>query len=145
MSETAVSDIVQQLQTAEPNQHIDLLQDYLRHTLASVLSIDPTLIDPYKPFGMMGLDSLMGVEFRNRLETGLTLVLSATLVWNYPTVNDLTNYLTNRLELNPEERSEQETTVAEPLPATDTQLEEITLNISELSEDEALQALLGGS
>ena len=34
----------------------------------------------------MGLNSLMAIELRNRLETALGRPLSATLAWNYPTI-----------------------------------------------------------
>ncbi|MGW6940712.1 type I polyketide synthase [Streptomyces xanthophaeus] len=41
------------------------------------------------PFVHLGLESLMGVELRNRLETELGLRLSVGLVWTHPTVGRL--------------------------------------------------------
>jgi hypothetical protein len=46
----------------------------------------------------MGLDSLMTLDLRNRLEASLGLSLSATLVWNYPTVATLTEYLAGKMD-----------------------------------------------
>lgn len=46
----------------------------------------------------MGFDSLMALELRNRIEAALGLKLSATLLWNYPTVAALTPYLLGRVE-----------------------------------------------
>jgi hypothetical protein len=47
----------------------------------------------------MGLDSLMAVELRNRLRAGLGVETSlpATLVFDYPTVNALTDYLAREI------------------------------------------------
>jgi myxalamid-type polyketide synthase MxaE and MxaD len=41
----------------------------------------------------MGLTSLMAMELRNRLESALARPLSATLAWNYPTVEALVGFL----------------------------------------------------
>jgi acyl carrier protein len=52
---------------------------------------------PDRPLRTLGLDSLMALEFRNRLERGLRLKLSATLAWNYPTVTALAAHLEAKL------------------------------------------------
>ena len=41
----------------------------------------------------MGLDSLMALEFRNRLETAIERSLPATIAWNYPSIQSLVEYL----------------------------------------------------
>jgi myxalamid-type polyketide synthase MxaE and MxaD len=65
----------------------------VRDAVGQVLRLAPARIDPRRPFGAMGLDSLMALELRNRLESALGRTLSATLAWNYPTVDALVDYL----------------------------------------------------
>jgi len=46
----------------------------------------------------MGMDSLMSVELRNRLERATGLALPATLTFNYPTVNALARFIDGHLQ-----------------------------------------------
>ncbi|HEU4534078.1 MAG TPA: acyl carrier protein, partial [Polyangiaceae bacterium] len=59
--------------------------------------LDPARLEGGLPFGSLGLDSLMGLEIRNRLEAGLALKLPATLLWTYPSVRALAGQLLDKL------------------------------------------------
>ncbi|HSS24972.1 MAG TPA: SDR family NAD(P)-dependent oxidoreductase, partial [Mycobacterium sp.] len=67
----------------------DEIRDVLR-------SSDP--IDHDRPLQTLGLDSLMGLELRNRLEARLGITLPAGLVWAYPTITDLAGALCERMD-----------------------------------------------
>jgi acyl transferase domain-containing protein/acyl carrier protein len=67
--------------------------------LAAVLRIEPERLANNKPFRSLGLDSLMGLELRNRLERALGMKLSASTVWNFPTANQLSAHLAEQLGL----------------------------------------------
>ena len=56
-------------------------------------------IDVEKPMGTLGLDSLMGFELKNRCEQSFGLALSATMVWNYPTITALVGHLADKMGL----------------------------------------------
>lgn len=75
------------------------LQEYIRGQLAGVLRLDPAAIDLETPIGSLGIDSLTAIELRNRCERGLGLQLSATMVWNYPTVAAMALYLAEKMGL----------------------------------------------
>jgi phthiocerol/phenolphthiocerol synthesis type-I polyketide synthase C len=58
-------------------------------------------LDYDQPLESLGLDSLMGLELRNRLETTLGITLPVALVWAYPTVSALAGALCERMGYEP--------------------------------------------
>jgi len=123
-----------------PAQRRAAIEAYLQTTLAQVLRLAPSRIERDMPFGRLGLESLMAVEFRNRLAVRLDLSLSATLAWNYPTITDLATYLAGKLDLAlaPIGSAAPE----EPVPPTPA-VEPAVADVAVMSDAEALQALRG--
>ncbi|MCC6168941.1 MAG: SDR family NAD(P)-dependent oxidoreductase, partial [Caldilineaceae bacterium] len=79
---------------ARPDARHELLLDYVRGVVAQVIGLrDPDRIDVTRGLFEMGMDSLMAVELRSRLETGVAHPLPTTLTFNYPTVAALAGYL----------------------------------------------------
>jgi acyl carrier protein len=74
-------------------QRAQLIQDWLIAKLASTLRIAPDEIDVQVPFSEYGLGSYQGVRPAGDLEEWLGRDLPETLVWDYPTVADVTQYL----------------------------------------------------
>ena len=73
----------------------------VQHVVAAVFGDEATLPDPHVPFFDAGMDSLMAVELRRRLERALGLSLPATVSFDYPTVARMTDYLLGALGLEP--------------------------------------------
>lgn len=137
-------------------RRIEALRKYVREQVAKVLRQAPSRLENDKPFRLLGLDSLMGIELRNRLEVGAAQSLPATLVWNYPTIATLANELARRMELpmsadplHEEDRAPAAEAQAEP-PVHITgggsveELETLLADIERLSADEARRSLVGG-
>ncbi|MBK8323391.1 MAG: type I polyketide synthase [Betaproteobacteria bacterium] len=82
-----------ELSQAAPARRRQLVEPIVRECVGRVLKILPARLDPRKALGTLGLNSLMAMELRNRLETALGRSLPATLVWNYPTVEALAEHL----------------------------------------------------
>jgi malonyl CoA-acyl carrier protein transacylase/NAD(P)-dependent dehydrogenase (short-subunit alcohol dehydrogenase family) len=85
------------LAEAAPADRLALVEDHVRREVARVLRLDPARIDRAAPFTSLGMDSLMSLELRNRIEAAFGLRLSATLVYTYPTVAQLADGLLDRL------------------------------------------------
>ncbi len=74
----------------------------VREAVGQVLKVPPSRIDPRKALGVMGLSSILAMELRNRLERALGRPLSATIAWNYPTIDALVQYLSEGEPEGPE-------------------------------------------
>jgi acyl transferase domain-containing protein len=79
--------------SSDPAECRRALDRAVRDVVGRVLKLTPSKIDARKPLGTMGLTSLMALELRNRLEPLHGKPLSATLAWNYPTVEALVAFL----------------------------------------------------
>lgn len=78
---------------ARPARRPDVMLDGLRIIAGKVLGAPGDEIDPSRPLTELGLDSLMAVEMRNRVATALETTLPATLLFNYPTLEELADFL----------------------------------------------------
>jgi acyl carrier protein len=140
------------LQNAAPNDRRRLLEAHLVEQVAQVLRIDRGQIDPQVPLSSLGFESLMALEYRNRLEASLGLSLPATLVWGHPTIAALAPHLAERMGLPFDGQPVSEAIVQsgpeEPEqampPGSDLPLRQTLDELDLLSEDEALHALLDG-
>lgn len=63
--------LVEQLTNAPVQQRKKLLTDYLRDAVAEVTRVDAAQIREDAGFFDLGMDSLMGVELRRRIEQGV--------------------------------------------------------------------------
>jgi acyl carrier protein len=70
-----------------------LLEAELRGQAAQVLRIPAAKIPPHKPLKNFGLDSLMALEFSNRLEACFEIKVPVSTIWNYPTIQDLAEFM----------------------------------------------------
>jgi phthiocerol/phenolphthiocerol synthesis type-I polyketide synthase C len=73
-----------------------VIADEIRAVLRSSDAIDHS-----EAMTSLGLDSLMALELRNRLESSLDITLPAALVWAYPTISDLAGALCERMGFEP--------------------------------------------
>jgi acyl transferase domain-containing protein/NADP-dependent 3-hydroxy acid dehydrogenase YdfG/acyl carrier protein len=71
-----------------------LLEVFLRERVSRALGTDPArAIDDRQPLGELGLDSLLAIELRNTLASALGRTLPATLLFDHPSVAQLTDAL----------------------------------------------------
>lgn len=85
------------IQEVPAPQRLEALIAHLQRELASILGLAGKLPDRYQGFFEMGMDSLMAVELKNRLEVDLDCSLPGTLAFEAPTIQDLGNYLSQQV------------------------------------------------
>lgn len=126
----------EKIEAAPAKKQYELLVAHIHELVGKVLGQTTS----GKPLGLQqgffeyGMDSLTSIELRNYLQTSLSCSLPSTVVFNYPTVEVLVNYIATdilSLDLSPSD-SETPATEKEDLLARD---------VEQLSEEEA-EALL---
>lgn len=86
---TSASQLPARLVAAEAPQRVSLVEGYLREEIGRVLRIDPADVAPDVPLPNLGLDSLLGLELRNRLSRALQVALPSTIVFTHPLLPQL--------------------------------------------------------
>jgi NAD(P)-dependent dehydrogenase (short-subunit alcohol dehydrogenase family)/acyl carrier protein len=83
-----------------PTDRRRVLEDHVRQVVERTLGWSESTGDELgskQRFVEVGMDSLMAIEIRNRLQRELDVTLAATTLFNYPTVSALTEYLATLL------------------------------------------------
>ncbi|AGT09198.1 type I polyketide synthase [Paracoccus aminophilus] len=86
-----------ELEAAPAESRDELAEAKVRELAGRVLRMDPQAIGRETPFKALGLDSLMGLELRNRLEVAFGLKLSPTLLWTYGNTKAIAPVLVERV------------------------------------------------
>ena len=133
---TAEPTLLQQLKTATIGDRRQLLSDRIRNQIARIMGMDAADIDTKTGFSDLGMDSLMAVELRNYLQTNLETAIAASLAFDYPTVEALTDYLLKEVLTDKASVEELEKQPVEEIAESET-------NLDDISDEEAEAMLLG--
>jgi acyl carrier protein len=115
----------------------DALMSHLAGEAIRILGLPSShYVDPQESLLQMGMDSLMAVEFRNRLHASFGRALPSTLVFDYPTIESLAGYL---LDVVAPAAGDDLGAAADPADSPD--LDALLTRLEEVSEEEA-QAIL---
>ena len=80
-----------------PDDLLIELEAGLRRILAHELGLPEAGLDADRPFAELGLNSVMAMSIRREAEQLLGMELSATMLWNHPTIAALTAFLAKKL------------------------------------------------
>jgi acyl carrier protein len=115
------------------------LKEWIGQRVTSILGLTGSQpISVQQPLFELGVDSLMSLELRNQLAADLEMVLPATTLFNYPTIERLAVWLLSRLGLEVPKSIQAESTVLPQQQTVESKRKEIS---AELSAEE-LMALI---
>jgi len=72
--------------------------EIIRTLVAKEMRVEHQTLDPQKKFTSYGLDSIVALSVSGDLEDLTKLELEPTLLWDYPTINALAEYIVSQLE-----------------------------------------------
>ncbi|MEU0878707.1 SDR family NAD(P)-dependent oxidoreductase [Lentzea sp. NPDC005914] len=90
---TSTAEPLAEIKALAPAQRAEAVENLIATTVSGVVGLPAERIGRDQPLRGFGIDSVMSMELRNRLEAAFGVRLSATLIWNYPTVHDLGRFL----------------------------------------------------
>ncbi len=92
----AKTDLVERIEAAPLAGRKALLVEEVRGLTSAVLGLAPDSLDASTGFFDLGMDSLMAVELRRRLERAVGIALPATLAMDYPNADAVAAFLLDR-------------------------------------------------
>ncbi len=106
------------LLTLDAELRADAVQSHLLGLAAKVLRRPAERLELDTPLQQAGLDSLLALELRNRLEVNFDVPLSPTVIWRHPSLRSLKHHLLERLaDSDPARRSAHGSPAAPESPA----------------------------
>ena len=102
-----------ELLSVTPRERPRVAERFLREQIARVLRASPDKIDVHQPLTSLGIDSLMAVELKNRVETEMGIALPVTALLQGPTLAQLATVLLEQLT---DQAPEPEAATASPTP-----------------------------
>jgi myxalamid-type polyketide synthase MxaB len=129
------SDFIQRLEVTPVEERRELLVTHVRKQVARVLGLTgPEQIELRQSLFDLGIDSLMAVELRNHLQSSLGHSIDSTVLFDYPTLDKLVDYLgSDVLSMELSTSSDFKLQVAEQETHSSDRLKE---RLKEMSQDE---------
>jgi acyl carrier protein len=144
-SSSGQSELRRRLEETAPHNRKRVLLTAMYDQAKDALGLLPAFqLDMHQPLNELGLDSLMAIELRNKLSSAVGHTLPATVLFDYPTVAGLTDYLAYEVLHFPlEETQEVGGTGSQATTATRNTGEKDTLlvDLQQLPEDEVEKLL----
>lgn len=82
-----------ELQTLPQKKSVETIQEWLVSKLVEQFNIDHDSLDINIPLTKYGLDSIVAFTVVGELEEWLEVELPATLLWDYPTITEIAEYI----------------------------------------------------
>jgi acyl carrier protein len=93
-----LSSVRKDILAAEPEERRPLVEEFLVEQIAQVLKCSPSRVDAHQPLNRLGIDSLMAVELKNRVEADLETSVPVTALLQGPSLSQLATQLLEGLD-----------------------------------------------
>ena len=101
MESVQSTSFVEELQLIEVEEHIkEAIDAKLKELVGGVVRKAADKINSKTPFKSLGIDSLMSIQLKNRLEGVFEIPISVTSFWTYSNILDYTKFLIDELPLD---------------------------------------------
>ena len=126
----------EELEEAPALKKWPLLLAHVAELAGRVLGLDPAALDARQGLRDLGLDSLMALELRNRLQRSVGRALRSTLAFDYPTIDAIAKHIAvDVLALEMESAAAAAPATPEPA-ASSAAVGDLLLDIENLSDEE---------
>ena len=98
------NNFLQTLQNIPTEDWLTSITEFIQKQISIILQHDLAKLDIQSPFRSFGMDSLAGLELRNRLESAFGQRFSTTLIWTYPDILSLAHYIFSLIAENKPEQ-----------------------------------------
>ncbi len=132
------NDILKLIRNQNKDERIHMIDEYVCKELSDIMGLKSSRdIDRHRGFFDLGLDSLMAVELRNRLQNSFHLSMPVSVTFDYPSIGALVGFIEQEVFKEPEIKR-MENTEAGRFMVYDPQGD-----LEELSYEELSRVLLG--
>lgn len=94
------ADLIKKLKMSTDHERMKILSQYLKQALSSILKIASRDIDIKEPFMEYGIDSIVGVEFSQKISTDLGIDVNFQLVITSETIEALSKNISDTFNIN---------------------------------------------
>lgn len=131
----------ERLESAPLNDRILMLERHIFAQVAAVLRLDSSRFEPGVPFQNLGMDSLMAVELRNRIDATVGTKLPATVLFSYTTTSALAQHILESIGLSSSDLEAAPDAAATELQQLEQTEQRIAQSLDELTDDELIARL----
>ena len=97
--------------------HVNHIKQRIKNYISIVTKIAITKIKEDDTFKSIGVDSLLALQIKNKLQEEFSLQLNVSAIWSYPTTNKLADFMAKELKLSEKYaiKNEENITIIQPI------------------------------
>jgi NAD(P)-dependent dehydrogenase (short-subunit alcohol dehydrogenase family)/acyl carrier protein len=130
--------LAEKLSHSDEHDQTSLLQNYFRNLISSIMGLEPEDIEPDIPLSSMGLDSLMAIELKNKVNMELGVNLNLVRYMEETDINQLSSELKEQIPemLSKAGKAPMQASTEELTPTESEKARELLADLDNLSEEE---------